>query len=118
MVRPFVSFDQYSNNSLVILSWLSRSVHFYWQVRINPYNSAFNELVGDASVFTDCRPPGTGSEDFSYMSEVVPGCYLIVGNDRPNPLHNPDYEFNDDALTYGASFFARIVETKLAPDEG
>ena len=52
------------------------------------------------------------------MSEVVPGCYLIFGNGRPHPLHNPDYEFNDDALTYGASFFARIVETKLAPDEG
>jgi amidohydrolase len=74
-------------------------------------------LVGDDDVIT-ASPPGTGSEDFSFMSEVVPSCYLILGNgESSSPLHNQDYDFSDDALKYGASFFAKIVETKLAPPE-
>ncbi len=72
-------------------------------------------LVGEDDVITS-SPPGTGSEDFSFMSEVVPSCYLILGNgESSSPLHNQDYDFSDEALKYGASFFAQIVETKLAP---
>ena len=74
-------------------------------------------LVGNDSVVRE-GPPGTGSEDFSFMSEVVPSCYLILGNGSGStPLHNPDYDFNDDALIYGASFFAKVVEETLAPAE-
>lgn len=59
---------------------------------------------------------GTGSEDFSFMSEQVPSCYVVVGNGTDSsPLHNPSYDFNDKALVYGASFFARTVERMLAP---
>lgn len=72
-------------------------------------------LVGEDNVIRH-SPPGTGSEDFSFMSEQVPSCYLVVGNGtESHPLHNPDYDFNDDALVYGASFFARVVEQVLAP---
>lgn len=76
-----------------------------------------DELVGVDNVRRNF-PPGTGSEDFSFMLEEVPGCYLLLGNGSANahPVHHPAYDFNDDALTYGASFFARVVETKLAPD--
>ncbi len=73
------------------------------------------ELVGEAQVRRDL-PPGTGSEDFSFMLEEVPGCYLLIGNgdgDQVRPVHNPGYDFNDDALTLGASFFARVVEREL-----
>ena len=76
------------------------------------------ELVGEASVHRDL-PPGTGSEDFSFMLEQVPGCYLLLGNSdegHQTPLHNPGYDFNDGAAVYGASFFARLVETALAAD--
>ena len=39
------------------------------------------------------------------MSEEVPGCYLIIGNgEDSSALHNPSYDFNDDALVYGGSF--------------
>ena len=65
-------------------------------------------------------PPGTGSEDFSFMLEEVPGCYLLLGNGDEKgfrPVHNPGYDFNDEASVYGASFFAGIVERILAPDK-
>jgi amidohydrolase len=71
-----------------------------------------DELVGSDNVVRQSQA-GTGSEDFSFMSEQVPGCYLILGNGPGHPLHNPDYDFNDKALAYGASFFARVVESCL-----
>ena len=74
-------------------------------------------LVGEAAVRRDFAP-STGSEDFSFMSKVVPGCYLLIGNDGGDggrPVHHPEYDFNDDALTWGARFFARVVERELAP---
>ena len=71
-------------------------------------------LVGDANVIRS-GAPGTGSEDFSFMTEKVPGCYVIIGNgESSSSLHNPNYDFNDDALAYGGSFFARVVEQELA----
>ena len=70
-------------------------------------------MVGAENVIREA-PPSTGSEDFSFMSEQVPGCYVILGNGRDSaPLHNHHYDFNDDALVYGASFFTRIVERSL-----
>lgn len=74
-----------------------------------------SELVGEANVMRELAP-GTGSEDFSFMLEEVPGCYLLLGNsdeDHTRPVHNPGYDFNDRAAVYGASFFARVAETVL-----
>ena len=72
-----------------------------------------SSMVGEGNVFRS-GDPGTGSEDFSFMSEKVPGCYLIIGNgESSNPLHNPHYDFNDEALVYGGSFFSRVVEEEL-----
>ncbi len=74
-----------------------------------------SELVGEANVMRNLAP-GTGSEDFSFMLEEVPGCYLLLGNSddhHTRPVHNPGYDFNDSAAVYGASFFARVVETVL-----
>ena len=54
------------------------------------------------------------SEDFSYMSASVPGCYIWVGvdqSDRENyALHHPKYDFNDSALAIGSSLFVRLAE--------
>ena len=73
-----------------------------------------DELVGADQVRRD-TPPGTGSEDFSFMAEEVPGCYIRLGNGADStPVHNPGYDFNDEALVYGASFFSRIVERSLS----
>jgi hippurate hydrolase len=73
------------------------------------------ELVGAASVERN-PPPIMGSEDFSFMLERVPGCFVNIGNGDSAggcELHNPNYDFNDEALPLGAAFFARVVERKL-----
>ena len=57
------------------------------------------------------------SEDFSYMLQQVPGAYMQIGNgdgEGACEVHNPGYDFNDAALPYGASLFARLVEKRLA----
>ena len=74
------------------------------------------ELVGDAGVVRD-PPLIMASEDFSFMLEAVPGCFINIGNgdvDGACEVHNPAYDFNDAALPLGASFFVRVVERKLA----
>ncbi|MDE2398605.1 MAG: amidohydrolase [Burkholderiales bacterium] len=73
------------------------------------------ELVGAEQV--ERQPPlNMASEDFSYMLERVPGCYLNIGNGGAEggcEVHNPGYDFNDAALPLGAAFFARLVETRF-----
>ncbi|MEE2783959.1 MAG: M20 aminoacylase family protein [Pseudomonadota bacterium] len=73
------------------------------------------EIVGEGNVMRNL-PPGTGSEDFSFMSEKVPSCYLLLGNsddDHRAPVHNPNYDFNDRTAVYGAAFFAEVTERAL-----
>jgi len=60
------------------------------------------------------KPPGMGSEDFSFMMEKVSGAYIQVGNGESAQLHNPAYNFNDECTPYGSALYASIVEQKLA----
>ena len=56
------------------------------------------------------------SEDFSYMLQECPGAYILLGAGNPGPgkmLHNGKYDFNDDILTIGASYWSRLVEMQL-----
>jgi len=56
------------------------------------------------------------SEDFSFMLQAVPGAYIQIGNgdgEGACEVHNPGYDFNDGALPFGASLFARLVERRL-----
>ena len=76
------------------------------------YAAAAVELVGDTKVARD-KPPGMGSEDFSFMMERVPGAYIHVGNGDGAMPHNPRYQFNDEAIPYGAALYARVVEKGL-----
>jgi amidohydrolase len=71
------------------------------------------EVVGDERV-DRATPPVMGAEDFSYMLEQRPGSYIFMGSGRAEaPLHSPQYDFNDEALTVGASYWARLVERLL-----
>ena len=75
-----------------------------------------SELVGADKVRRN-PPLIMASEDFSAMLERVPGCFINIGNagaDGSCEVHNPGYDFNDDALPLGAAFFARLVERRLA----
>jgi len=77
--------------------------------------AAATALVGAANVDTD-PTPSMGSEDFAFMLQKKPGCYIWLGSgrgpDTPN-LHNPHYDFNDDALPIGASYWVTLAEQQL-----
>jgi amidohydrolase len=73
------------------------------------------EVVGTTNVDRELNPT-MGSEDFAFMLQARPGAYLFIGNGPSNGagLHNPHYDFNDEILPIGASYWARLVERVLA----
>jgi amidohydrolase len=77
--------------------------------------AAATAVVGAEHVDTDPTPE-MGSEDFSFMLEAKPGCYVWLGAGRgpetPN-IHSPQYDFNDDALAIGASYWVTLAEQQL-----
>ena len=75
------------------------------------------EVLGATNVDTD-TPPLMGSEDFAYMLQEKPGCYIFLGNGESGgpggcSVHNPSYDFNDEVAVLGASYWARLVEKAL-----
>ena len=82
-------------------------------------------IVGADKVYT--QEPTMGAEDFSFMLQAKPGCYAFIGNGDgdhrtlghgggPCTLHNPSYDFNDELLPLGATFWVRLAEAWLASD--
>jgi amidohydrolase len=71
------------------------------------------EVGGKDAVNTDF-PPMMGAEDFAYMLEERPGAFIFVGNGDSAGLHQPAYDFNDDAIPIGTSYWVRLAETALA----
>jgi len=74
------------------------------------------EIVGADGVVTNPTPV-MGSEDFAFMLQAKPGSYVWIGNgprDGGCLLHNPSYDFNDEILPIGASYWARLVEKTLS----
>jgi amidohydrolase len=85
--------------------------------------SVMKELVGEERVDAACEPT-MGSEDFSFMLLARPGCYVFIGNGDgghrehghgmgPCMLHNPSYDFNDELIPLGGSFWVRTVQRYL-----
>mgnify|MGYP000075317510 CR=1 FL=1 len=81
-------------------------------------------LVGADNVVLQTEPL-TGSEDFAYMLQAKPGAYLFIANGDgshremghgggPCTLHNPSYDFNDDLIPLGGTFWVRLAEEWLA----
>ena len=76
------------------------------------------ELVGEANVERN-KAPASASEDFAFMLEKVPGAYINLGNGELSaPVHNDRYDFNDEAIPFGAALFARLVERTLMTEPG
>ena len=94
-----------------------RYVHNYPVTSNHPAETAFaakaaGDIVGAAQI--DCAaPPVMGGEDFSYMLQARPGAFIFVGNGDSAGLHNPAYDFNDEIIPIGCSYWARIVETAM-----
>lgn len=58
-------------------------------------------------------PPIMAGEDFSYMLEERPGAYIMLGNGEGASVHHPAYNFNDEAIPAGCSWFAEVVERRM-----
>ena len=61
----------------------------------------------------DDAPLVMGGEDFAFMLEERPGAYILVGNGDTAPVHHPDYNFSDEAIPAGCSWWAEIVEQRM-----
>jgi hippurate hydrolase len=57
--------------------------------------------------------PMMGAEDFSYMLNARPGAYIFVGNGDTAMVHHPAYNFDDDVIPFGASWYAGMVEARM-----
>ena len=78
---------------------------------------AAGAVFGDAQVRRD-DIPSMAAEDFAYVLQVKPGCYVWLGNGPGTggcSLHNPHYDFNDEILPLGISYWVKLVETVLQP---
>ena len=73
-----------------------------------------SKIVGEDKVVANA-PPVMGAEDFSFMLEARPGAIIWVGNGDTADLHDPKYDFNDEALPYGMSYWVQLAESALAP---
>ena len=78
--------------------------------------NAARNVFGDKNTDDDCLPR-LFSEDFSIMSEAKPGCFVLMGNgtrgSHSRPLHSPNYDFNDELLVIGSSYWTELVEQQL-----
>ena len=54
-----------------------------------------------------------GGEDFAYMLQARPGAYIFMGNGNSTGLHSDTYDFNDEAIPTGVSYWAKLVEMAL-----
>ena len=76
--------------------------------------AVIEEIVGAANLHRDMLP-SMGAEDFAFMLQRRPGSYVWIGNGASSSgLHHPGYDFNDEILALGATYWARLVETVLA----
>ncbi|UFZ06083.1 M20 family metallopeptidase [Bradyrhizobium ontarionense] len=69
-------------------------------------------VVGPDQVTTD-MPPRLGGEDFAYMLQARPGAFVFMGIGDGAGVHHPEYDFNDDVIPHGISYWAKLVETAM-----
>jgi hippurate hydrolase len=70
------------------------------------------QIAGPDKVDTGL-PPMMGAEDFSFMLNARPGAFIWIGNGASAGLHHPSYNFNDEAIPFGTSYWVKLVETAL-----
>lgn len=70
------------------------------------------QVAGSNNIDADTQPL-MGAEDFSFMLNERPGAFIFMGNGESAALHHPEYDFNDDAIPYGCSYWVQLVEGGL-----
>jgi amidohydrolase len=91
--------------------------HGYPVTKNHPSQTEFatrvaKEIAGEQNVHES--PPMMGAEDFSFMLEARPGAFIFCGNGDSAGLHHPAYNFNDEAIVHGTSYWIKLVENALA----
>ena len=71
------------------------------------------KVAADVAGSCDEAPMIMGGEEFAFMLEERPGAYILVGNGDTASVHHPEYNFNDDAIPAGCSWWAEIVEQRM-----
>lgn len=71
------------------------------------------QAVAGAERVRDTMPPTLGGEDFSFMLNQVPGALIKIGNGPSAGLHNPGFDFNDEAIAWGVSYWSTLVRQRL-----
>jgi hippurate hydrolase len=74
--------------------------------------SVAGQIAGGDKVDTGL-PPMMGAEDFSFMLNARPGAFIWIGNGASAGLHHPSYNFNDEVIPFGTSYWVKLVETAL-----
>ena len=99
----------------------SASVRYIRSYPVTVNHPLETEIAGDSAALTAGEEkvdravdPMMGGEDFSYMLEARPGAFIFIGNGDTASLHHPAYDFNDDALPYGVSYWVTLAERALA----
>ncbi|HPE46750.1 MAG TPA: M20 aminoacylase family protein [Hyphomonas sp.] len=72
--------------------------------------------IADPSLTIEMETPRMGTEDFAFMLDAAPGCYVFIGNKdetHTEMVHHPAYDYNDRILTNAAAYYARVIEKKL-----
>ncbi|MCO6188135.1 M20 aminoacylase family protein [Rhizobium sp. L1K21] len=75
--------------------------------------AAAGEVAGSTNVNAEVAPV-MGGEDFSYMLEARPGAFIFIGNGDTAGLHHPEYDFNDEIIPHGISYWVKLAEDRLA----
>jgi hippurate hydrolase len=109
-VRQIVDLVARAYDATATIDWLPG-----YPVTVNDPARAAMAAAAAASVTTADRvdtkcAPGMVSEDFSFMLQTRPGAIAWIGNGQSAALHDPQYDFNDDGIPYGISYWARLVE--------
>jgi len=110
-----------------ICSAWGASCEFYYERRYPPVINSEQEanlagdvatdIAGTGNVYLNPKP-SMGSEDFAYMLQEKPGAYIWIGNgdgEGSCTVHNPGYDFNDEILPLGATWWVKMAEKSLPP---
>ena len=86
-----------------------------YPVMVNSFDQTNFAASVAKSVSGHCEeaPLVMGGEDFSFMAIERPGAYILIGNGDSAPVHNPNYNFNDEAISVGCSWWAEIIEKRM-----
>ena len=92
--------------------------HYGYPVSVNAeeqtqFAAGIAKKVSGPGNVDDNVNPVMGAEDFSYMLNARPGAFIFMGNGDTALLHHPDYDFNDEAIPHGCSYWVQLVEESM-----